>query len=62
MKNKIVNKNNIVILTIGVILGVIITIPFFPKRIAKLKDGTEAVASINDKNITADDLYNSMKK
>lgn len=61
MKNKIVNKNNIVILTIGVILGVIITIPFFPKRIAKLKDGTEAVASINDKNITADDLYNSMK-
>ena len=61
MKNKIVNKNNIVILTIGVILGVIITIPFFPKRIAKLKDGTEAVAIINDKNITADDLYNSMK-
>ena len=61
MKNKIVNKNNIVILTIGVIIGVIITIPFFPKRIAKLKDGTEAVASINDKNITADDLYNSMK-
>lgn len=61
MKNKIVNKNNIVILTIGVIIGVIITIQFFPKRIAKLKDGTEAVASINDKNITADDLYNSMK-
>lgn len=61
MKNKIVNKNNIVILTIGVILGVIITIQFFPKRIAKLKDGTEAVASINDKHITADDLYNSMK-
>ena len=34
----------------------------WPDRIATLKDGTQPVATLGKKNITADDLYTSMKK
>lgn len=35
---------------------------FWPDRIAKLKDGTQPIATLKDKTITADDLYEDMKK
>lgn len=34
----------------------------WPDRIATLADGTQPVATVNGKNITADDLYSSMKE
>ena len=35
---------------------------FWPDRIATLKDGTQPVAKLKEKTITADDLYSDMKK
>lgn len=35
---------------------------FWPDRIATLKDGTQPVATLKDETITADDLYEDMKK
>ena len=35
---------------------------FWPDRIATLKDGTQPIATLGDKTITADDLYEDMKK
>lgn len=47
------------------IIGASITAAIFgftwPKRIAKLKDGTEPVVELNKEKITADDLYDKLK-
>ena len=45
----------------GLLLGLLIMVIFMPERIAKLKNGEEPVASIDGKNITANDLYTMMK-
>lgn len=45
----------------GLLLGLLIMMIFMPDRIATLKDGTQPVASIDGKNITADQLYEDMK-
>lgn len=47
---------------IGLIVGLVIMRLCFPERIAKLADGSEVVVSYNDKQITADTLYEDMKK
>ena len=45
----------------GLLLGLLIMMIFMPDRIATLKDGTQPVATIDGKNITADELYENMK-
>jgi len=45
----------------GLLLGLLIMMIFMPDRIATLKDGTQPVAKIDGKNITADELYEDMK-
>ena len=45
----------------GLLLGLLIMFIFMPDRIATLKDGTQPIATISGKNITADELYEDMK-
>lgn len=45
----------------GLLLGLLIMFIFMPDRIATLKDGTQPIATISSKNITADELYEDMK-
>ena len=45
----------------GLCLGLLIMFIFMPDRIATLKDGTQPIATISGKNITADELYEDMK-
>ena len=45
----------------GLLLGLLIMVLFTPKRIATLKDGTQSIVKIDKTNITADDLYTTMK-
>lgn len=62
---KKVDDNRIAIL-FGVVGFLLATLLFrcilWPDRIATLSDGTQPVATINGENITADDLYESMKE
>lgn len=46
----------------GVLATVFVVMLIWPDRIAKLEDGTEPVATIDGMTITADDLYEEMKK
>lgn len=45
----------------GLCLGLLIMFIFMPDRIATLKDGTQPIATISGKNVTADELYEDMK-
>lgn len=45
----------------GLCLGLLIMVIFMPDRIATLKDGTQPIATISGKNVTADELYEDMK-
>lgn len=46
----------------GVLIAAIVTTIIWPERIATLSDGTQPVAEINGKKITADVLYEDMKE
>ena len=46
----------------GILVTVFIVIIIWPDRIAKLEDGTEPVAEIDGYIVTADELYEDMKK
>lgn len=46
----------------GVLVTAIIATIIWPDRIATLKDGTQPVATIDGENVTADVLYEDMKK
>jgi len=46
----------------GILITAIIATIIWPDRIATLKDGTQPVAEINGEKITADTLYEDMKK
>ena len=62
--NKVDNyRVSIVLFIVGFLLATLIfRCIYWPDRIATLKDGTQPVATLNDKTVTADDLYASMKK
>lgn len=64
MKDKVnkISSREIVFMFAGLIIGIIIMSILWPKRIAKLANGQEAVVEYNSGEISADDLYNSMKK
>ena len=57
------NRWSIILFVVGFLLATLIfRCIFWPERIAKLKDGTEPVATLKDETITADDLYEIMKE
>ncbi len=57
------NRREIILFVVGFLLATLIfRCIFWPDRIATLKDGTQPVATLNDKTITADDLYETMKE
>ena len=56
------NRWPIILFIVGFLLATLIfRCIFWPDRIATLKDGTQPVATLKDKTITADDLYEEMK-
>lgn len=55
------NKKALIFGVVGIIIGVSIMGIMWPKRIATLKDGSQAIVSIKGTKITADDLYNELK-
>ncbi len=62
---KIIDDNRwpIILFIVGFLLATLIfRCIFWPDRIATLKDGTQPVANLKDEVITADDLYEDMKK
>lgn len=56
------NKNAFIFLVIGIIIGVAGMLPFWPSRIAKLKNGEEPIVSVDGLTITADSLYAKLKE
>ena len=53
----------IILFIVGFLLATLIfRCIFWPDRIATLKDGSQPVAKLKDKTITADDLYTEMKQ
>ena len=57
------NRWPIILFVVGFLLATLIfRCIFWPDRIATLKDGTQPIATLDDTTITADDLYEDMKK
>ncbi len=57
------NRKAIILFIVGFLLATLIfRCIFWPDRIATLKDGTQPVANVGEKVITADDLYEEMKQ
>lgn len=56
------NRKAIFGFVLGLLLGLLILLIVWPDRIATLKDGTQPIAIVKSKTITADDLYEDMKK
>lgn len=63
-KKNILEENKKVIVTgiICFVIGALVMIPFFPKRIAKLENGEEVIVEVDGHKFTADDLYKSLKE
>ncbi len=57
------NRWTIILFIVGFLLATLLfRCILWPDRIATLKDGTQPIATLGDKTITADDLYTDMKK
>lgn len=57
------NRKGIILFVIGFLIATLLfRCILWPDRIATLKDGTQPIANIGDKVITADDLYTDMKQ
>lgn len=55
------NKKELIFMFGGFAVGIILMLILWPSRIATLADGTQEVASVNNKSFTADDLYTELK-
>lgn len=64
MKEKIKNikKEQIIIFVVGLLIGLLTMVIFYPDRIAKLKNGEEVAITIGKNNITADTVYKDLKE
>ena len=56
------NRNLVFSFIGGALVVALITVIIWPDRIATLKDGTQPVVKVNGETITADFLYEEMKK
>ncbi|MCH5167058.1 MAG: hypothetical protein J1F35_04110 [Erysipelotrichales bacterium] len=54
-------KTEICYLVVGVIIGLLIMLIFWPERIVTLENGEEVLVEIKGKKFTANDLYKEMK-
>jgi len=63
MKEKLKNikKEQVMLVLIGLLLGILIMLIFYPERIAKLKNSEERVAKVSEGEITANDIYEELK-
>ena len=59
--NKI-SKEQIITFCVGLFLGLFIMMFFFPDRIAELKNGEQVAIEVGKNNITANEIYNRIKK
>ncbi len=57
-----ITKERMITFGIGLVLGLIIMMFFFPDRIAELENGEQVAVEVGKTNITSDDIYNRMKK
>lgn len=64
MKEKIQNvkKEQIIIFVVGLLIGLLTMVIFYPERIAELKNGEEVAITIGKNNITADTVYKDLKE
>lgn len=56
-----VKQKCIACLLVGMIIGAVAMSLCWPKRVAKLKNGEEVVASVGDYNVSADEAYSMLK-
>ena len=56
------NRNVIFSFIGGALVVALVAVIIWPDRIATLKDGTQPVVNVNGETITADFLYEEMKK
>lgn len=61
MKEKIREKD-VVTFTVGLILGILVMLLFYPDRIVELKNGEQVAIEIGDNKITADDMFIGLKE
>ena len=59
MKKEMIH--NIIYVILGIIIGVLIMLAVWPKRIAQLSDGSEAVVTVGDKSFSANEYYEKLK-
>ena len=59
LKNK---KSELAYLIVGLIVGLLIMLIFWPERVAQLKNGEEVILEIKNKKFTANDLYKELKE
>ena len=59
MKKEMIH--NIIYVILGIIIGVLIMLAVWPKRIAQLSDGSEAVVTVGDKSFSANEYYEMLK-
>lgn len=56
-----VNQKCLACLLVGMIIGALAMSLCWPKRIAKLKNGEEVVATVGNYNVSADEVYSAIK-
>lgn len=57
-----ITKEGVITFSIGLVLGLIIMMFFFPDRIAELKNGEQVAVTVGKENITANELYDRLKE
>lgn len=60
-KIKNIKKEQIIIFCVGLVIGLLTMVVFYPERIAELKNGEEVAIKVGKKNITADAMFNNLK-
>jgi len=61
-KIKNIEKEQIIIFIVGLAIGLLTMIIFYPDRIAELKNGEQVAIKFKDANLTADKLYTDLKE
>ena len=60
-KVKNIKKEQIIIFCVGLVIGLLTMVVFYPERIAELKNGEEVAIRVSSTDITADAMYIDLK-
>lgn len=60
-KVKKIKKEQLIIFSVGLVIGLLTMVVFYPERIAELKNGEEVAIKVGKTDITADSMYTDMK-